>query len=133
MDDRQHADLANSIRDAIGDTWPLHGMNTQRLRTIISSEISLWRNKHDNEAPHADWQLVFKCLFERYREMTKDTELKEFCELSIQKIDKFPLSKINRWLGYVQGTVIAEGCTTVEKERNYTRPLFKLMKEIETW
>lgn len=39
--------------------------------------------------------------------------------------DKLPLNKLNRWLGYIQGTLIAEGFTTVEAERNWTRPLFR--------
>ena len=38
---------------------------------------------------------------------------------------KVPLMKLNRWLGYVQGTLISRGVLTVEMERNWTRPLFR--------
>lgn len=39
--------------------------------------------------------------------------------------DKLPLMKLNRWLGYIQGCLIERGYTTVEDERNFTRPLFR--------
>lgn len=39
--------------------------------------------------------------------------------------DRAPLYKLNRWLGYIQGTLIHLGVTTVEAERDYTRPLFR--------
>lgn len=38
-----------------------------------------------------------------------------------------PLNKLNRWLGYIQGTLITMEETTVEAERNWTRPLFRLL------
>lgn len=34
------------------------------------------------------------------------------------------LTKKHRWLGYVQGIIIAEKLTTVSEEREFTRPLF---------
>lgn len=40
-------------------------------------------------------------------------------------VDQLPLMKLNWWLGYIQGTIISWGLTTVEKERDWTRPLFK--------
>ena len=39
--------------------------------------------------------------------------------------NKLPLMKLNRWLGYIQGSLIQWEMTTVEKERNWTRPLFR--------
>jgi hypothetical protein len=39
--------------------------------------------------------------------------------------NKLPLMKLNRWLGYIQGCLIVWGVTTVETERDWTRPLFK--------
>lgn len=33
--------------------------------------------------------------------------------------------KANRWVGFIQGVLIANGITTVENERDYTRPLFQ--------
>ena len=38
---------------------------------------------------------------------------------------KLPLLKLNRWLGYIQGSLIQWEVTTVEDERNWTRPLFR--------
>ena len=36
-----------------------------------------------------------------------------------------PIPKLCRWLGFIQGVLIERGITTVEAERNWTRPLFK--------
>lgn len=40
-------------------------------------------------------------------------------------LDGLPLNKLNRWLGYIQGCLIAWDITTVEAERDWTRPLFR--------
>lgn len=34
-----------------------------------------------------------------------------------------PADKANRWLGFVQGVLIAQGATTVAVEREVTRPI----------
>ena len=39
--------------------------------------------------------------------------------------DKLPLMKLNRWLGYIQGCLIQWEITTVQDERDWTRPLFR--------
>lgn len=44
MDDRQHADLANNIRDAIKKTWPGFNGDMGRLRTVVSQEIQKYRD-----------------------------------------------------------------------------------------
>lgn len=36
-----------------------------------------------------------------------------------------PVGKANRWLGFIQAGVIALGLTTVQAERDFTRPFFK--------
>lgn len=55
-----------------------------------------------------------------------DSEFKEFLTLFQDGVrDQLPLMKLNRWLGYIQGTLITLGYTTVEAERDWTRPLFR--------
>lgn len=64
----------------------------------------------------------------RYHDMassTEDDELKEFIELFNSVVDEYPLTKLCRWLGYIQGKLIEKGITTVERERDWTRPLFR--------
>jgi hypothetical protein len=39
--------------------------------------------------------------------------------------DKLPIPKLCRWLGYIQGVLIERGFTTVDAERDWTRPLFR--------
>jgi hypothetical protein len=36
-----------------------------------------------------------------------------------------PIPKLCRWLGYIQGVLISKGMTTVEAERDWTRPYFR--------
>ncbi|TPL66654.1 hypothetical protein [Mesorhizobium sp. B2-4-1] len=36
-----------------------------------------------------------------------------------------PICKLNRWLGYIQGLLIERGYTTVQTERDWTRPFFR--------
>lgn len=45
--------------------------------------------------------------------------------------DKLPLMKLNRWLGYIQGTLIQWEITTVQAERDWTRPLFRPLDFVE--
>lgn len=40
-------------------------------------------------------------------------------------VDRMPLMKLNRWLGYIQGSLIQWEITTVQTERDWTRPLFR--------
>jgi hypothetical protein len=63
---------------------------------------------------------------ERYEEMAKDLEVLNFVQEFRKGIkEHLPVAKLNRWLCYIQGTLIANGRTTVEEERIWTRPFFK--------
>lgn len=56
----------------------------------------------------------------------EDAVLHEFVyQLMDGVADQLPLMKLNRWLGYIQGCLIERGYTTVQAERDWTRPLFK--------
>lgn len=65
-----------------------------------------------------------KCIL-RYEAMAEEPTLKAFVAEFIAGVSTLPLNKLNRWLGYIQGTLIAAGLTTVEAERDWTRPLFR--------
>ncbi|MCK9532514.1 MAG: hypothetical protein M0R77_18535 [Gammaproteobacteria bacterium] len=52
-------------------------------------------------------------------------ELQEFIKLTMDNIENYPLEKLNRWFGFIQGIIIACGFTTVQAERDATRPHFK--------
>lgn len=72
------------------------------------------------------YNALLMCLT-RYKEMAvNDTDLLEFIQEFNDAINaRMPLLKLNRWLGYIQGVLIERRRTTVEIERNYTRPLFR--------
>jgi len=55
-----------------------------------------------------------------------DPKLERFMdELYSGCTNGMPIMKANRWFGYIQGVLIERGFTTVEIERNLTRPLFQ--------
>jgi hypothetical protein len=67
---------------------------------------------------------LLKCV-KRYREMSPE-DLISFIDLFEEKIyERYPLMKLNRWLGYIQGVLITKGITTIDEERDWTRPLFR--------
>ena len=39
-------------------------------------------------------------------------------------IEGWPIDKTNRWLGFIQGVMTVYGILDVDKERDFTRPLF---------
>lgn len=63
-------------------------------------------NSGGTSLPHVYWMLE---------------TLKENIE---NKNHKFDEGKVSRWLGFIQAILILNDLTTVEKERNFTRPLF---------
>ena len=71
---------------------------------------------------------LHKCA-ERYRDMqmgSNDRDLKIFTyQFMFGVRDRLPLMKLNRWLGYIQGCLIERKFTTVQEERDWTRPLFR--------
>lgn len=42
-----------------------------------------------------------------------------------RKLDRFPVDKTGRWIGYVQGVLACNGFLDVNEERDRTRPLFQ--------
>lgn len=65
------------------------------------------------------------CL-DRYEQMAQENPLKPshflltFIDEFRSVLDTYPLTKLNRWLGYIQGVLIERGDTTVEAERDWT-------------
>ena len=47
--------------------------------------------------------------------------MKQHC---IDEIETLPIDKINRWIGFIQGALAAQGMLDVTKERDRTRPFF---------
>lgn len=58
------------------------------------------------------------------------------CREAIERYDEYHLldadnSKVNRWLGYVQGILVSRGVITVEEERNHSRPLLTAHRKLK--
>lgn len=75
-------------------------------------------------------------LFWRYLEMIEDADneiLEDKYNLMSMAIvgrdlaadNKLTIDKGNRWIGYIQGILIAHDITTIQIERDYTRELFQ--------
>lgn len=76
-------------------------------------------------------------MFERYlgliaglpqdpadRSETGLANLAWMCRTAIDAIDSYPVDKLSRWLGFVQGVLAARGAIKVAEERDFSRPLF---------
>lgn len=63
--------------------------------------------------------------FKRYlNEFNLNEDLKILVEKAILEIDNYPIDKLSRWLGFVQGYVIFSEQTTIDNERDFSRTLF---------
>lgn len=72
---------------------------------------------------------IVQILRERYIRLSlHSTSHERICKMMNTILDNYetwPLDKTGRWLGYVQCLIIeVEGRSTVEEERDFTRPLF---------
>lgn len=77
---------------------------------------------------------VYQLLFHRYTEMAKNTgfdaKVSSMMSAILGHCLDWPPDKTGRWLGYVQAILIeVVSVTTIEKERNFTRPLFHSIYE----
>lgn len=79
--------------------------------------------------PHEEGRYLqtIKGVVQRYQTIgTRDAELERFmAEIVAGCQSGLPSSKLNRWLGYVQGVLIERGFLTVAEERDATRPVFR--------
>lgn len=70
---------------------------------------------------------ITKCLV-RYATMAHNAGISDLNDFMIEfalKVEEFPIPKLCRWLGFIQGVLTERRVTTVEAERNWTRPLFR--------
>lgn len=64
-------------------------------------------------------------LFKRYKnKFILTDDLQKLCEKGIIEIDTYPIDKLSRWLGFIQGYVCSTNQTTIKLERDISRPLF---------
>jgi len=80
------------------------------------------------DIPKMEYEIYSKLRF-RYMELAEGTDnewrVYRMMEEILYNHNHWPKDKTGRWLGYVQCILIeVEGVTTIEDERDYTRPLF---------
>ena len=90
------------------------------------------------------WQSALTGLFKRYLEISTTQRLQmemrvgsdltqrttALCQYAATHLSTSDIGedKANRWLGFVQGVLIAGGVLTIEGERDFTRPIFHALK-----
>lgn len=80
---------------------------------------------------------VIECGEREIDKLLEHTSSKDLIRLLNEALDNYDEymeldgdnSKINRWLGYVQGVLITVGYLTVQGERDYTRKYFTAHRE----
>jgi hypothetical protein len=68
--------------------------------------------------------VLAKHPFEGRDRLPNSAYLHRMCEIAIYNYDKFPIDKLSRWLGFIQGMMIANYRGTIDSHRDFTRPLF---------
>lgn len=100
----------------------------------MNKEFSSWPlYLKENESIEDQYYTALEICINRYADMlnqyggiaTIDSDLQFIDTFNQGLADRLPLMKLNRWIGFIQGTVIRLGLTTVENERDFTRPLFR--------
>jgi hypothetical protein len=84
-----------------------------------------------------NYRNILALLFKQYQyifidngivpEAFKDASSENAYWLAIQgqiHSETLPIDKLNRWLGFIQAVAIINKYTTVQAERDFTRPLF---------
>jgi hypothetical protein len=83
-----------------------------------------------------------RIMFERYNTMLNDSpnfgkncmsrdHLIWMTDICLEHINDWPIDKLNRWLGFVQGIMTVQHIITVEDEREISRPIFHVAYESE--
>lgn len=121
--------------------------NGEQVRIILTPDEAIHLRSLIDDAlsrvgcdPYKHVREVVYHLFDRYMKMfeqsimyksisaLKDTE--EGAALGLAScinhlaVDRIPIDKLNRWLGFVQAIAIKNKLTTINEERDYSRPLF---------
>lgn len=60
---------------------------------------------------------------------TSASYLRDFAVRAIHTPDDFPIDKLARWTGFIQGVMAARGWLSVQAERDRTRSLFTAQRE----
>lgn len=115
------------------DDWCGQYASAEGLQKEFSADDNADR-LHETNTPDEKYRHALHQCAERYRDMmivrkniyTPDNELWKFTmQFMFGCRDGMPVAKLCRWLGYIQGQLIAAGVTDVETERDWTRPLFR--------
>lgn len=103
--------ITGHVKEAYGDQFA----DVMVLRMLAKRYLAMLRV---DSSSHIDYSV------DRFGKHTSVThlrwmlgELDRNCEQS--------LTKKHRWLGYIQGLLVAYGYTTVDRERDYTREIFR--------
>lgn len=95
-----------TIHDATIEAFK-HYQALLKNKKIVSKNMSDTNSKVNEMLPHALWM----------------------CEECLKKQKDYSLDKLSRWLGFVQAILIFNGLTTIDDERNRTRPWFTKNKQ----
>ena len=53
--------------------------------------------------------------------LLRTRHLLEMCEKIEKNADDWPVTKLHRWIGFIQGCLVMAGLTTIEKESQFVR------------
>lgn len=62
-------------------------------------------------------------------ERPRADHLLKMCEKIENHADEWPVTKLHRWVGFIQGSMVMAGLTTMEKESQFIRDLKMNLRE----
>lgn len=78
-------------------------------------------------------QEVNRQLLTRYSNMSNtNTYANKMSNIALEHLSNWPIDKTSRWIGYIQCLLIQSEITTINKERDFSRPLFHLAYKTES-
>ena len=71
---------------------------------------------------------IVRILAARYSEYiyysTQPVLVQNMISAMVSNVNHWPIDKLNRWLGFIQGILFMDGLIAIDEERDFTRPLF---------
>jgi hypothetical protein len=90
---------------------PLNEVN----KKIIQRCLKLFKLKED---------LNFMLAANQSGSINEEGKIYKMILTSYGEVDNWPIDKTSRWIGYIQRYLIEKEATTVQAERDFSRPLF---------
>lgn len=68
--------------------------------------------------------LHLKEIIDNFKDSCKNVHLSRMIDTLIENNNVYPIDKTSRWIGFIHGVLYSQGYIDLEKEHNFTRPIY---------